>query len=92
MKKTNKVPDSGRELQTVSANQMTRIGVREAIKNIITKRLFSGVHWNKPICRSVASVCPFVRVSVWVQNVTFGQNAGRDIKSHSVTALVFNCR
>ena len=35
------------------------------------------------------SVCPFVCISVYVQNTSFRQSTGRGIKSHLVTALVF---
>ena len=43
--------------------------------------MFSGVYWNQP-------VCPSIRVSVCVQNISFCQSAGRGIKSYLVTALV----
>ena len=35
-------------------------------------------------------MCPFVRVSVCVQNTGFCQSADRGIKSHLATALVFS--
>ena len=40
-----------------------------------TKRMFSVVYWNPP-------VCPCVHVSVFVQNTGFCQRAGAGIKAH----------
>ena len=46
------------------------------------KRMFFGPCWNQP-------ACPSVNVSISVQTDSFCQCAGRGIKSHLVTALVF---
>ena len=43
--------------------------------------MFSVVYWNQPVCL-------WVCVSVCVQDTSFCQSPGRDIKSHLVTALV----
>ena len=41
-----------------------------------------GVYWNQP-------VCPSVHVSICVQDTTLCQSAGRNIKYHLVTVLVY---
>ena len=46
-----------------------------------TKRMFSGVYWNHPVCSSVY-------VSIYVQNTSSCQSPGGGIKSHLLTALV----
>ena len=50
--------------------------------------MFSGVYWNQPVCPS-ACVRLWVRMSACVQTTSFCQSAGRGIKSHLETALVF---
>ena len=56
------------------------------------KKSTCGVALNKEQFDPTSSSTKNVRVSIRVQNTTVYQSAGGDIKSHSVTALVFSLK